>query len=113
VTIDGRDINLDNITGDDYIGGTTTTSGIRVTRPSNAWANWYRTVDQRLAHPLFVSGKTKVTATAEVFNLFNWNNVLSRGGTAFNSSGQPVTSFGVPTGSYQARQGQFGMQVSF
>ena len=113
ITIDGRDINLDNITGDDYIGGTTTTSGIRVTRPSNAWANWYRTVDLRLAHPLFISGKTKVTATAEVFNLFNWNNILSRGGTAFNSTGQPVASFGVPTGSYQARQGQFGMQVSF
>jgi hypothetical protein len=67
----------------------------------------------RLAHPLFISGKTKVTATAEVFNLFNWNNILSRGGTAFNSTGQPVASFGVPTGSYQARQGQFGMQVSF
>ena len=113
ITIDGRDINLDNITGDDYIGGTATTTGTRVTRPSNDWKNWYRTVDLRLAHPLFVSGKTKVTATAEVFNLFNWNNVLSRGGTAFTASGAAVASFGIPTGSYQARQGQFGMQVSF
>jgi hypothetical protein len=113
VTIDGRDINLDNITGDDYIGGTPTTTGTRVTRPPNKWANWYRTVDLRLAHPLFTSGKTKVSFTAEVFNLFNWNNVLSWGGTEFNSSGVPVASFGVPTGSYQARQGQFGMRADF
>jgi hypothetical protein len=113
VTIDGRDINLDNITGDDYIGGTPTSSGIRVTRPPNKWANWYRTVDLRLAHPLFARGDTKVSFTAEVFNLFNWNNVLSFGSTEFNSSGVPVASFGKPTGSYQARQGQFGMRVDF
>ena len=113
VTIDGRDINLDNITGDDYVGGTTTSSGQRVTRPSNDWANWYRTVDVRLAHPLFVSGKTKVGVTAEVFNLFNWNNVLSWGGTQFTSAGAPVASFGKPTGAYQARQAQVGLQASF
>ena len=113
VTTDGRDINLDNITTDDYIGGTTTSTGTRVTRPSNDWANWYRTVDVRLAHPLFVSGKTKVGVTAEVFNLFNWNNILSWGGTQFNSAGQPVASFGKATGAYQARQAQFGLQASF
>jgi len=113
VTIDGRDINLDNITGDDYIGGTATSSGTRVTRPSNDWANWYRTVDVRLAHPLFISGKTKVGVTAEVFNLFNWNNILSWGGTQFTSAGAPVATFAKPTGSYQARQAQVGLQASF
>ena len=113
VTIDGRDINLDNITGDDYIGGTTTSTGTRVTRPSNDWANWYRTVDVRLGHPLFVSGKTKVGITAEVFNLFNWNNVLSWGNTQFTAAGAPVASFAKPTGAYQARQAQIGMQASF
>ncbi len=113
VTIDGRDINLDNITGDDYIGGTATSTGTRVTRPSNDWANWYRTVDVRLAHPLFVSGKTKVGVTAEVFNLFNWNNILSWGGTQFTAAGAPVATFAKPTGSYQARQAQVGLQASF
>ena len=113
ITTDGRDINLDNITGDDYIGGTLTSTGTRVTRPSNDWANWYRTVDVRLAHPLFVSGKTKVGVTAEVFNLFNWSNILSFGGTQFTAAGAPVASFGKATGAYQARQAQFGLQASF
>ncbi len=113
VTTDGRDINLDNITGDDYIGGTTTSTGTRVTRPSNDWKNWYRTVDVRLAHPLYASGKTKVGVTAEVFNLFNWNNVLSWGSTQFTAAGAPVATFGKPTGAYQARQAQVGLQASF
>ncbi|MBI1808718.1 MAG: carboxypeptidase regulatory-like domain-containing protein, partial [Gemmatimonadetes bacterium] len=47
--IDGRDVNLDNITADDYPGGTTTSTGIRTAMPSNKWDNWYRTVDIRLA----------------------------------------------------------------
>ena len=113
VTTDGRDINLDNITTDDYIGGTLTTTGTRVTRPSNDWANWYRTVDVRLAHPLFVSGKTKVGVTAEVFNLFNWNNTFQWGTTKFTSAGVAVPSFGLPSTAYQARQGQLGMNVKF
>jgi hypothetical protein len=113
VTTDGRDINLDNITTDDYIGGTTTTTGTRVTRPSNDWKNWYRTVDVRLARPIFESGKTKVGLTAEVFNLFNWNNTLSWGSTQFTAAGAPVASFGKPTGAYQARQAQVGIQASF
>src|SRR5207253_5631531 len=33
--IDGRDINLDNITGDDYPGGSLNASGVRTVRPSN------------------------------------------------------------------------------
>jgi hypothetical protein len=113
VTIDGRDINLDNITGDDYIGGTVNTTGIRATRPPNTWANYYRTVDLRLAHPLFTSGGTKISATAEVFNLFNWNNILSFGNAQYTATGALVPSFGVPVASYQARQAQFGMRVDW
>ena len=113
ITIDGRDINLDNITGDDYLGGTTTTTGIRTTRPPSSFANWYRTVDLRLAHPIYASGNTKVSFSAEVFNVFNWNNVLSFGGTRFTSTGADVASFGVPTGSYGARQAQFGMRLDW
>ena len=112
-TIDGRDINLDNITGDDYLGGTATTSGIRTTRPSNSFANWYRTVDFRLARPIITSQGKKVSVSGEVFNVFNWNNNLSYGGTQFTAAGVAVPSFGVPTGAYGARQAQVGMRVDF
>jgi len=113
VTIDGRDVNLDNITTDDYIGGTVGATGNRTTMPANTWANWYRTVDVRLARPLYTRGGKKVSLSAEVFNLFNWNNHLSYGGTQYTATGTPVASFGVPTGSFSARQGQVGMRVDW
>ncbi len=113
LTVDGRDINLDNITGDDYIGGTLTSSGNRTARPANAWPNWYRTVDLRLARPLYERDGKKVSFSAEVFNLFNWNNNLSYGGTQFTAAGASVASFGVPTGAYAARQGQVGMRLDW
>ncbi|MEO5814260.1 MAG: carboxypeptidase regulatory-like domain-containing protein [Gemmatimonadaceae bacterium] len=113
ISIDGRDINLDNITGDDYIGGTVSSSGIRTTRPSNDWKNWYRTVDLRLAKSLYTRGATKVSVSGEVFNLFNWNNTLSFGGSQFNAAGVAVTSFGQPTGAFAARQAQVGMRLDW
>ena len=113
ITIDGRDINLDNVTGDDFIGGTTTSTGNRTSRPDQKWDNWYRTVDVRLARPLYERDGRKVSASAELFNVFNWNNNLSYGGTQFTAAGAPVASFGVPTGAYAARQGQVGMRVDW
>jgi hypothetical protein len=113
VTIDGRDVNLDNITGDDYIGGTLTSTASRTAMPANAWPNWYRTVDVRLARPVFERSGKKVSATAEVFNLFNWSNNLSYGNTQFSATGTPVSSFGQVTGAYQARQGQVGMRIDW
>jgi hypothetical protein len=113
LTIDGRDINLDNITGDDYIGGTVSSTGIRTSRPSNAWENWYRTVDLRLARPLYERSGRKVSVSGEVFNVFNWNNNLSYGGTQFTAAGAPVPSFGVATAAYAARQAQVGMRVDW
>ena len=112
-SIDGRDINLDNITGDDYTGGTTSSSGVRTAMPSNAWKNWYRTVDVRLARPLYTVNGKKVSFSAEVFNLFNWYNHLSYGGTQFTATGTPVASFGVPTGAYAARQMQAGLRIDW
>ena len=113
ITIDGRDINLDNITGDDYLGGTVSSTGDRTSRPVDAWENWYRTVDLRLARPLYERDGRKVSASAEVFNIFNWNNNLSYGGTQFTAAGAPVPSFGIPTGAYAARQAQVGMRVDW
>ncbi|MBC7673346.1 MAG: hypothetical protein H7247_13085, partial [Polaromonas sp.] len=111
--IDGRDLNLDNIVGDDYIGGTTTSTGIRTIRPENTFANWYRTVDFRLARPLFSKDGRKISVAGEVFNAFNWNNNLSYGGTQFTATGTPVASFGLPTGAYGARQAQVGMRLDW
>jgi hypothetical protein len=114
LSIDGRDINLDNITGDDYISGTTTTTGNRTTLPAKAWSNWYRTVDVRLARPLYVANGKKVSVSAEVFNLFNWRNNLSYNGTQYNpTTNQLSATFGNPTGVYSARQGQVGMRVDW
>jgi hypothetical protein len=113
LTIDGRDINLDNITSDDYVGGTVSSTGIRTSRPSDAWENWYRTVDLRLARPLYERNGRKVSVSGEVFNVFNWNNNLSYGGTQFTAAGVAVPSFGVATGAYAARQAQVGMRVDW
>jgi hypothetical protein len=114
LSIDGRDINLDVTTGDDYIGGTATTSGNRTTMPANSFGNWYRTVDVRLAYPFYTrSGKT-VSVSGEVFNLFNWRNNLSYNGTFFNTTtDQPSAAFGRVNGVYSARQGQVGMRVDW
>lgn len=113
LSTDGRDINLDNITTDDFIGGTVTSTGNRTTRPSNAWKNWYRSVDLRLARPLYTRGGKKVSLSAEVFNLFNWSNNFTYGGAQFDATGKPVSTFGNPTGSFSARQGQVGARVDW
>jgi hypothetical protein len=111
--IDGRDINLDNITGDDYPGGTVSTSGIRTAMPVNAWVNWYRNVDVRLSRPLFDWNGRKVSFSAEGFNVFNFKNNLSYGGTQFTTAGVAVPSFGKALSSYGARQGQVGMKIDW
>jgi hypothetical protein len=113
LSIDGRDINKNVATGDDYIGGTTTSSGNRTTMPASSFANWYRTVDVRLARPLYTRAGKKVSVSGEVFNLFNWRNNLSYGSAQFDATGKPVPSFGNMTGVYSARQGQVGMKVEW
>ena len=112
-SIDGRDINLDNITGDDYTGGTTSATGIRTVRPSEKWDNWYRTVDVRLSRPLWTIDGKKISFSAEIFNLFNWSSNLSYGSTQFTATGTGVASYGVPTGAYAARQAQVGMRIDW
>jgi hypothetical protein len=112
-SIDGRDINLDNITGDDYTGGTLTSTGNRTARPSNDWANWYRTVDVRLSRPLYSWEGKKISFSAEIFNLFNWSSNLSYGSTQYTATGAAVATYGLPTGSYAARQMQVGMRMDW
>ncbi len=112
-SIDGRDINLDNITGDAYTGGTPTKPGTRPALPPNAWENYYRTIDVRLARPLYTYNGKKVSFSAEVFNLFNWYNKLSYGSTQFTATGANVASYGKPTGAYAARQMQAGLRLDW
>jgi hypothetical protein len=113
LSIDGRDINLDNITGDDFTGGTATKSGTRTALPANAFPNWYRTVDFRLARALYSINGKKISFSAEVFNAFNWYNKLSYGGTQFTATGAAVASYGQPTGAYAARQMQAGLRIDW
>jgi len=113
LTTDGRDINLNNILTDDFPGGTVTSTGNRTTLPANAWKNWYRTVDIRLARPILNWNGTKVSVSAEAFNLFNWKNNLSFGGQQFTSTGAAQSTFGVPLSAFAARMGQVGMRVEW
>jgi len=113
LTTDGRDINLNNILGDDFPGGTVNSTGNRTTMPANEWKNWYRTVDIRLARPIVNWNGKKVSVSAEAFNLFNWKNNLSYGGTQFTAAGVAQSTFGVPLSAFAARMGQVGMRVDW
>jgi hypothetical protein len=67
----------------------------------------------RLSRPLYTRGGKKISASAEVFNLFNWKNNLSYGGTQYTATGALQPTFGIVTGVYSARQGQVGMKVEW
>jgi hypothetical protein len=113
LTTDGRDINLNNILGDDFPGGTVNSTGNRTTLPANEWKNWYRTVDIRLARPILNWNGKKVSVSAEAFNLFNWKNNLSYGGTQFTAAGAAQSTYGLPLSAFAARMGQVGMRLDW
>lgn len=104
---DGRDLNRNNVTFDDF------PDGDRTKEPDGGWKNWYRTVDLRLARSLFNREGKKFTLIAEVFNVFNSDNVLSYSGRQFDNNGGLLEAFGTPTGAFSARQGQVGFRLDF
>jgi hypothetical protein len=104
---DGRDLNGNNVTFDDF------PNGERTREPDGAWKNWYRTVDLRLARSLYNREGKKFTLIAEVFNVFNTDNVLSYSGRQFDNSGGLLETFGTPTGAFAARQGQVGFRIDY
>lgn len=104
---DGRQVNDNNVTFDDF------PDGKRTQRPSNDWENWYKTVDIRLQRALLTRGTQKLTLMAEVFNLFNSENISAFGGQQFQANGQAVTTFGQSTGAFAARQAQLGFRLDF
>ncbi|MCC7323242.1 MAG: hypothetical protein IT358_05405, partial [Gemmatimonadaceae bacterium] len=83
-----------------------------VIRPEGSWENWYKTVDLRLQRALIQRGSQKITVMAEVFNLFNSENISAFGGQKFSGT-TPITTFGQSTGAFAARQAQLGFKVDF
>ena len=104
---DGRDLNNDNVFFDDFV------DGRRTLRPSNAWKNWYRTMDVRLARPLFQQGRTKLSASLEVFNVFNSDNILAFGSRRSDASGRAIANFLQPISAFAARQAQLGLRAEY
>ena len=104
---DGRDINNNVVTFDDF------PNGERTQRPAGKWKNWYRTVDVRLQRSLFVRGPQKLTVLAEVFNVFNTDNISTFGGQQFQANNNPIPTFSQPTGAFAARQAQVGLRVDW
>ncbi len=106
VGIVGRDENNNNVTFDDW------PNGVRVQRPESSWENWYKTVDLRLQRALIQRGSQKITVMAEVFNLFNSENISAYGGQQFQGT-TAIPTFGQSTGAFAARQAQLGLKVEF
>lgn len=105
---DGRDLNNNNVFFDDFI------NGVRTQRPdAGSFPNWYRTIDFRLARPLYTRGKQKYSVTLEVFNALNWNNWSTFGAAARQANGNAIASFGQPTNVFAARQTQLGLRAEF
>jgi hypothetical protein len=105
---DGRDLNADNVFFDDFPNG-----GERTVSLPSRWKNWYRQVDVRLARPIFQQGSRKLSLSAEVFNLFNTNNVGGYGTRQLDASGRPITNYLLPTAAFAARQAQIGVRAEF
>jgi hypothetical protein len=106
---DGRDLNRDNTTLDDFPGGQ------RVVEPPSSWENWYRSVDVRLARDVINlgEGRQKLSVSFEVFNLFNFRNVQGFGARQFDQAGNPIASWGVSNAAFAARQAQIGARVAW
>ena len=108
----GQDLNFDNDFADDFFPDGSP-SGERTIRPDNAWKNWYRNVDLRLGKSLFTAQGKTVRLTAEVFNVFNTDNIAAYGGRQKTAAGVDITDFGKPTGAFGARRAQVGARFEF
>ncbi|MDF1505055.1 TonB-dependent receptor [Roseisolibacter sp. H3M3-2] len=104
---DGRDLNANNVFFDDF------PNGDRTVRPANEWKNWYRTVDLRLSRPIFTSGSRKVSASVEVFNVFNSDNIATFNARQLDAAGRPITNYLQPNSAFAARQAQVGLRADF
>jgi outer membrane receptor protein involved in Fe transport len=105
----GQDLNHNNNFADDFVGGIAN----RIVRPDAAWANLYRTVDVRLAKRVPLGSGGQISASLEVFNLFNWDNYSGFNGRQKDAAGNPLTTYGGKSGVFAPRQAQLGMRYEF
>lgn len=110
--IDGRDLNKNNSTSDDW------PNGERNQLPDvSVIRNWYKMFDLRLSYTLdmnqFDIAGPRVEFMFDVFNVGNWVNITGFRGTKYDQAGNVVTNFGQPTGYYLGRQLQLGVRVSY
>jgi hypothetical protein len=113
----GRDINQNNDFTDDFFANDDvpdgSPAGTRTIRPDNAWKNWYRNVDLRIGRSLFTAQHTRVSLSAEIFNVFNTNNTANYGGRMLDAAGTPLANFGQANTAFGARRAQVGMRAEF
>jgi hypothetical protein len=103
----GVDMNKNNLLDDDWIDGT------RYRIAPNAWRNWYRVLDLRLTKMMPVARGSRLSITAEAFNIFNTENYSGYFGTQRSLAGDARPDFGTPTGIFATRQLQLGSRLHF
>jgi hypothetical protein len=108
----GQDLNFDNDFTDDFL-PSGDPAATRTLRPASTWKNWYRNVDLRLGKSLFTAQGTTVRLTAEVFNVFNTDNIANYGGQQKTTTGVDILNFAQPTGAFGARRAQVGARLEF
>ena len=117
----GTDYNKDFDQTDDFFPDSTDAAvgpygppdGLRTLHPGNDWKYWYRNVDLRVGKSLFTAQGTTVRLTAEVFNVFNTDNIATFGGRKRSGGGALLPNFRQPTGAFGARRAQFGARFEF
>lgn len=108
----GQDLNVDNDFADDFFPDGSP-SGQRTLRPPSEWKYWYRNVDLRLGKSLFTAQGATVRLTAEVFNVFNTDNISGYFGRQKDAAGNNLATFGQPSGAFGARRTQVGARLEF
>jgi hypothetical protein len=108
----GQDLNQDSDVTDDFFPNGAP-DGERTIHPGNDWKYWYRNVDLRVGKSLFTAQGTTVRLTAEVFNVFNTDNIAGFGGIQRDAAGTPLSNFGKPTSAFGARRAQVGARFEF
>ncbi len=103
----GQDLNNDNNYGDDW------PSGQRNMFPDySKIRNWYKDLDLRVTK-FFNLESMRLGIWLDAFNAGNWFNASGYFGRMHDASGNPLTNFGDPSGSYAPRTVQIGARVYF
>jgi hypothetical protein len=108
----GQDLNKDSDNTDDFF-PSGAPDGERTIHPGNDWKYWYRNVDLRVGKSLFTAQGTTVRLTAEVFNVFNTDNIAGFDGIQRDAAGVARPNFGKPTSAFGARRAQVGARFEF